>query len=180
MDRHISTCHDDQLAVFDLHFWRNNMSVVSVVHIGTAVDRRKDLYPISFPVTGLGADVTMASSSGSYSPRCFGCDRVEPTGVEGDGSMRRLGVMSTIELEISARVCNLVRIGLEEVGKPGRGRLGLLENEPQLSLLGGVPRAHHSRGLSRDLARRPHRDGGARCDLFDDQVSAPIEIVFVV
>ncbi|RZS06158.1 hypothetical protein BHM03_00036773 [Ensete ventricosum] len=45
------------------------------------------------------------------------------------------------------------------VGKLKIGRLGLLGNMPRLGLLGSVPRVPPSRGLPRDLARRPRRVG---------------------
>ncbi|RWW14089.1 hypothetical protein GW17_00022177 [Ensete ventricosum] len=60
----------------------------------------------------------------------------------------------------STRVRELVRVGLEEVGKLGRGRLGLLGKAPRLDLFGSAPRAPPSRNLSRDPARRPRRGGG--------------------
>ncbi|RWW00852.1 hypothetical protein GW17_00036158 [Ensete ventricosum] len=54
----------------------------------------------------------------------------------------------------------LVRVSRKEIRKLKRGRLGLLRNAPQLGLLKSVPRALPSRGLLRDLARRPRRSGG--------------------
>ncbi|RZR83041.1 hypothetical protein BHM03_00009599 [Ensete ventricosum] len=55
------------------------------------------------------------------------------------------------------RVRELVRVGREEVGKLGRGRLGMLGKAPRLDLFGSAPQAPPSRSLPRDPARRPHR-----------------------
>ncbi|RRT76162.1 hypothetical protein B296_00007990 [Ensete ventricosum] len=66
------------------------------------------------------------------------------------------------------RIPKLVRVSRKEIRKLKRGRLGLLRNAPQLGLLKSVPLALPSRGLLRDLARRPRRNGGVRCGLSDD------------
>ncbi|RWW57165.1 hypothetical protein BHE74_00036068 [Ensete ventricosum] len=71
-----------------------------------------------------------------------------------------------------ACVRKLVRVGQEEVGKLGRGWLGLLGNTPRLGLLGSTPRAPPSRGLSRDPARRPRWGWDARCGPSDDRVTS--------
>ncbi|RRT78647.1 hypothetical protein B296_00003492 [Ensete ventricosum] len=55
------------------------------------------------------------------------------------------------------RVRELVRVGRKEVGKLGRGRLGLLGKAPRLDLFGSAPQAPPSRSLPRDPARRPRR-----------------------
>ncbi|RZS09425.1 hypothetical protein BHM03_00040506, partial [Ensete ventricosum] len=55
----------------------------------------------------------------------------------------------------------LVHVRQQEVGKLGRGQLGLLGNAPQLGLLGSAPRAPPTRGMPRDPALRPRRGGGA-------------------
>ncbi|RRT61144.1 hypothetical protein B296_00017471 [Ensete ventricosum] len=68
----------------------------------------------------------------------------------------------------SARVRKFIHVDREEVGKLGRGRLGLL---------GNAPRAIPSRGLLRYPARRPRQGGGTRCGPSDDQVSAPTKMV---
>ncbi|RWW82630.1 hypothetical protein BHE74_00008930 [Ensete ventricosum] len=54
-------------------------------------------------------------------------------------------------------VRELVRVGREEVGKLGRGRLGLLGKAPRSDLFGSAPQAPPSRNLPRDPARRPRR-----------------------
>ncbi|RZR91994.1 hypothetical protein BHM03_00020224 [Ensete ventricosum] len=71
----------------------------------------------------------------------------------------------------SAHVRKLIRVDQEEARKFERGQLGLLGNTPWLGLLGSVPQAPHSRGLSRDPARRLHRGAGAQCGLSEEQVT---------
>ncbi|RWW05855.1 hypothetical protein GW17_00030851 [Ensete ventricosum] len=95
----------------------------------------------------------------------------------GHGSVSRPAHLSVVGFDVvakesawfgSARVRKFIHVDREEVGKLGRGRLGLL---------GNAPRAIPSRGLLRYPARRPRRGGGTRCGPSDDQVSAPTEMV---
>ncbi|RWW53807.1 hypothetical protein BHE74_00039663 [Ensete ventricosum] len=51
-----------------------------------------------------------------------------------------------------------------------------LGSVPQLGLLGSAFRVSPSQSLPRDLARRPRRDGGVRCDLSNNQVIVMIEM----